>query len=294
MATLTHVFNHGPSASDFARTYNARTGGCNLHLATHLISLVKHHFPPLSATTIASPLRILDNACGPLVLTTALLDDDDVRACAGVEIDAVDVNAAFVANNQLLIDAMEIRPGVKVATAVMDGMDLGFPDSTFDVSFTSLAIFAFPDPVLGARELYRTLKPGGVAALTTWKRVGWLPLLHEVERLVRPGGEVTGFPFLEPWTVAGKLASTLREGGFEHVVEGEVVSYAWYDGEEKVVECISETLKMLLGSSWGGKEQEEISEGLRRVMMGGSECVLRGEGGKVGCEMVAWTGVGRK
>lgn len=144
-----------------------------------------------------------------------------------MHISAVDLNEAFVEDNRVVIDAMDLRKGVTVQTAVMNGMDLEFPDDVFDVSFTSLGIFAFPDPVKGARELYGTLKPGGVAALTTWKRVGWLPFLHEVERLVRPGEALTQFPFLEAWGVPGKLAETLREGGFGDVVEDEVVSFAW-------------------------------------------------------------------
>ena len=228
------------------------------------------------------------------MLTNAILHDADIKSYTSVHISAVDINEAFINHNLASIAAMSPRDGIKIDTAVMNGMDLHFPNDTFDISFTSIAIFAFPDPVKGARELYRTLKPGGIAALTTWKHVGWLPLLHEVEQLVWPGKALTQFPFLDAWTVPGKLASVLREGGFTDVVEGEVVSYAWFEGEEKAAESVSETLKLLVGSGWGEVEWEEMREGIRRVLAAGSEFVKRGEGGKVGFEMVAWTGVGRK
>jgi SAM-dependent methyltransferase len=293
-STMTTMYQHGPSASEFARTYNDRTGGCNIRLATHLIALVKPYLPPTTAASAAEPLRILDNACGPLVLTNAILHDEDIKAYANVHISAVDFNEAFIENNQGIIDAMEYRKGVTIQTAVMNGMDLKFPDDVFDVSFTSLGIFAFPDPVKGARELYRTLKPGGVAALTTWKRVGWVSFLHEVEKRVRPGEALTQFPFLEAWSVPGKLAETLREGGFGDVVEDEVVSYAWFEGEEGAARSLSETVEMLVGRNWGEGGKEKMYEGLRRGMEGGSELMRRGDGGKVGFEMVAWTGVGRK
>lgn len=132
-----------------------------------------------------------------------------------------------------------------------------------------------------------------MAALTTWKRVAWLPLLHAVERIIRPDKQLTTFPFLEAWQVPGKLARTLEEGGFREVVEDEVVSWAWFEGVEVAAKVLVETLGMLGWEGWTEGEKAEMRVGLERGMEGGSEFVRR-EGGKVGFEMVAWTGVGRK
>ncbi|KAF6236902.1 hypothetical protein HO173_005193 [Letharia columbiana] len=208
-----HNHAHVPSTAfsgDMAQTYSQRTGGCNIVLADHLISLITPSLPPPTTTP---SLRILDNACGPMVLTTQCLLDPSIATYPSVHISAVDLSADFIAANRTAISTRSTL-GPKVDTAVMDGADLRFADDTFDVSFTSLGIFAFPDPVRGARELYRTLKPGGVTAATTWKGVGWLPLLHAVEEeVLQPGRAKTRLPFLEPWAVAGKLEATLREGG---------------------------------------------------------------------------------
>jgi len=282
---------HSGFKGDMERSYNARTGGCNISLANHLISLVTPSLPPQT-----SPLRILDNACGPAVLTSVCLQTAAITEHKTVHISAVDLSEDFITNNQSLIDSTPswTTNSIMVDTAVMNGMDLHFPSNTFDVSFTSLAIFAFPDPVKGSAELHRTLKPGGVAAFTTWKDVGWLPLLHEVEAIVKPGKELTTFPMLEPWRVPGQLERTLREGGFEDVVESSVVVHAWYETEEKAAESLTETLKLMVGKGWSDEEKERMEGGLLDSFRNGSEYAVYGDGGKVGFEMIAWTGVGRK
>lgn len=179
----------------------------------------------------------------------------------------------------------------------MDGTDLQFPDSTFDISFTSLGIFGFADPVKGARELHRTLKPGGVTAATTWKRVDWLPLLHEVEELLKPGQPKTTLPFLEPWQVPGKLAQTLRDGGFQKVEESEIEAVAWWDDVEAAAHWITATLKMMVGPSWSEGEKEMMEDGFRRGLergiREGSGLVVT-DGARVGFRNVAFSGVGWK
>ncbi|CAF9923087.1 hypothetical protein IMSHALPRED_005848 [Imshaugia aleurites] len=286
--------SHFPSiafAGDMAKTYNQRTGGCNITLANHLINLIAPSLPPPSTTPT---LRILDNACGPLVLTTQCLLNPHLTSYPSLHISAVDLSPDFIAANLTTIaNSPTFHAGgrANVDTAIMDGTSLSFPASTFDLSFTSLGIFAFPDPVAGARELYRTLKPGGVTAATTWKSVGWLPLLHEVEELLRPGQAKTRIAFLEPWCVPGKLAGTLREGGFDRVEEREVEGVAWWEGVEEAAFWMAATVRMLVG--WGEEEKGGMEGGFRVVLERGGG-VVRREGGRVGIAMVAFAGVGWK
>ena len=287
--TPDHV--HSIFEGDMAESYNSRTGGCNILLADHLISLITPHLPPST-----SPLRILDNACGPAVLTTQCLKNHAIISHPALHISAVDISADFISANRALIASHPeyTSNSVTIDTEIMNGMDLKFPNDTFDISFTSLALFAFPDPVKGTSELHRTLKPNGIAALTTWKNPGWLSLLHEVERRLRPGQELTRFPMLEIWSVPGKLAQTLREGGFQDVEEGEVRAYALWESLEEAAEKMCETLRMMVGKGWSEGEKEKMAEGFKEVMREGWGELIRSKGGRVGFEMVAWTGVGRK
>jgi ubiquinone/menaquinone biosynthesis C-methylase UbiE len=52
----------------------------------------------------------------------------------------------------------------------MDMSNISGPkDEMFTHSITCMGVFAFPDPVKGVREIYRTLQVGGTAVVTTWK-----------------------------------------------------------------------------------------------------------------------------
>ena len=213
-----------------------------------------------------------------------------------MHISAIDLSKDFIEANRALISSHPdwTTDGKLVDTDVMNGMELRFEDNNFDASFTSLGFFAFPGPVKGVSELYRTLKPGSVAALMTWKCVGSMPLLRKVEKIVRPGNELTRFPLLEAWLVPGKLAQTLRYGGFKDVTESDVLGHAWWPSMEEAANKICETLRLMVGSDWTTGEKEKMEEGFWEVMKGGSEHMRGGECGKVGFEMVAWTGLAKK
>ena len=77
---------------------------------------------------------------------------------------------------------------------VMDGQDSRFQDGLFDINVTNLGIFFFPDPVKGTKEIYRTLKPGGKAAVTTCKFSGMSPVFYAVQEVIQPAKPITQNP----------------------------------------------------------------------------------------------------
>lgn len=51
---------------------------------------------------------------------------------------------------------------------IMDAQKIAFPDATFSHVFLSFGLPIMDDPVTAAREIYRTLKPGGTAVTAFW------------------------------------------------------------------------------------------------------------------------------
>ena len=239
-----------------ADTYNARTGGCNVRLSNAMLSRTLPHFPTPSALQKAGdkPLRILDSASGPLVLTMQLLLDPSFlptysssNRSPGIEIVAGEISADFIKANHASLGTAPLYTGlpgnVKVTADSLDGQDLSrFAANHFDASFTSLALFAYPDPAAGARELYRTLKPGGVTAASSWKFLGWHDIFHAVERHLGRQGPETKFELVETWFPPGKLKALFEGAGFagDDVAEEGVPVEAWWGSVEEAAKCIAQ------------------------------------------------------
>lgn len=60
----------------------------------------------------------------------------------------------------------------------MDGQKLEFGDNEFDFAFSMFGLMFFPDRLAGFREMYRTLKPGGRAAVSSWAPVSDSPVMQ--------------------------------------------------------------------------------------------------------------------
>lgn len=108
--------------------------------------------------------RIYDNACGPGDVTKALLEAGNLPD--GAIIEATDINAAYLDEFKNEMKGNETSP---VTVQAMDSTALTYPDNNFSLSIASLALAYVSDDVAVARELRRTLAPGGTGIVTVWK-----------------------------------------------------------------------------------------------------------------------------
>jgi len=105
--------------------------------------------------------KVLDVACGPGTLSLLIQAET-------MDIHAIDFSPGMLA----CLDREIAERGItNIRTYHMDGQQLAFGDGEFDWAFSIFGLMFFPDREQGFREIWRTLKPGGRAAITSWAPV---------------------------------------------------------------------------------------------------------------------------
>lgn len=156
--------------------------------------------------------RVVDVGCGTGSLTFALAERADI-----VSIDAIDFESAFV-------EALRARTTDPRITARQgDACALPYADGQFDRALSLLVLHFVSEPHRAAAELFRVIRPGGVAAATVWDTYGGMPSQRifwdtvaalEPSAVARRAGAV-----VRPMTQPGELAAAFRQAGFQDVTE---------------------------------------------------------------------------
>jgi SAM-dependent methyltransferase len=128
--------------------------------------------------------HVLDVAAGPG--TVALL-----AARKGAQVTAVDFSPAMIDHLYHFIEEEKLS---NIDARVGDGQRLALSSDTFDVSFSLFGLIYYADRGQGFFELFRTLKPGGRAIISSWVPVERVPSLKTL------------------WTIVGELAPELPNG----------------------------------------------------------------------------------
>lgn len=251
-----------PSAAEFfdsgAAKYENSTGGSTRDVAISLLQLPQ--LQDLPAKSI-----ILDNACG-----TAIVAEEIILRCKKIgvpipEVRAVDPAGKMVSIAQSKITALGAQDECKVA--VMPGEKLDFPDDYFTHSITNMGILFFSDGAAGAREIYRTLKPGGWAVVTSWSDLGYLKgVIQPAQKVARPDDKPFVLPVPPVWFTPSHVKKVLEDdGGFKNVELQEVVAH--YGGAN-----LSELQQRLLDifiqlwSNWSDEEKTTFKAAIAKCL----------------------------
>ncbi|KAH6642174.1 S-adenosyl-L-methionine-dependent methyltransferase [Boeremia exigua] len=186
------------SGAQKVATYETTGGLVTTQFAGHNLALIS----PIQHDSI-----IHDNACGSGTVSRLILSN--TSAPGNIKIYATDIDPPFLSAFQYT--AKEQAWPISISNQKSEA--LNFPDNTFTHSLTNIAIFFTSSAGLdGAKEIYRTLQPGGTAVVNCWAYVTWLLPVKTVHDIIRPGK-----PFPTPviaWHDRQHIQKVMREAGF--------------------------------------------------------------------------------
>jgi ubiquinone/menaquinone biosynthesis C-methylase UbiE len=243
---------------------------------------------------IASPdAVVLDNACG-----TAIVAEEIIRRCrrentALPRIYAADSKDMMTGLATAKLQNLDVGDRVTVHTTA--GEQLEFADNTFTHSVTSCGFPFFEDADAGAREVFRTLRPGGVAVVTSAAQLAY------VNAVIKPG-HLAAKPnepgFVDPtpprWQDQAQMEKCLRDAGFENVTT--TTHTAYYAGEtrEKLVETLL-GLWWMVKPDWSADERARFEATVTELTAKTAvECTMWDGRPGIGFEMVFIVVIGRK
>ncbi|CAI6335543.1 unnamed protein product [Periconia digitata] len=153
---------------------------------------------------------IIDVACGTGAGTAALVAQ--IKDATNLSIKGVEWNEEMLATY-----AQKAKDNSWPAEAIhQDVQKLSIADDTFSHAIGTAVLSALPrDAVPALREVYRTLKPGGVAVFNSWAHVPNMEPIRTASRLTRPQGSPLPRDKMKKWEDHNFLRRIFKQSGFE-------------------------------------------------------------------------------
>lgn len=192
--------------SQFASVYFRQTGHSTLNILKDIIT----ENVQTSAHPIGPDSVVHDNAAGPGIGAAALV------AC--LPKDQLPKEMLVSDNVPMMVTAaresLDASPLPNVECKELDSHDLSsVPENYFTHSIDNFSIFTFVHPADVVRETYRTLRPGGLAVITCWRRFAPKFIVHAAQKTIRPDLPLMRTPGPE-FTEEGVLQKVVEENGF--------------------------------------------------------------------------------
>lgn len=180
------------------------SGNGPLQIAKAAIS----HLPTVTPRSV-----IHDNGCGDGNVTRVILSSR-LRVGWPARIHATDIDDESL---QYLDDDAR-QSGWPVTTGLVPAQELGYPDKSFTHSIMNCVLYRLSDAdaITACQQMYRTLKPGGVAVVTVWAEVPHRMALQAAHKVTRPpGSEPLMGAAVWRWEDGIRLKKSLEAGGFK-------------------------------------------------------------------------------
>lgn len=170
-----------------------------LTIAKYIVTILPA-FPPNAI--------IHDSACGLGPVTESILATSPPDS---IKIHATDFAPPMAA----IYNQIATGKGWPCRAEIMDVQKLSFPDAIFSHVFLSFGLPIINDPVAAAKEMYRTLAPGGTAVTAFWLHIPQGECAQKVRRAVwGPDARLSIEPRPEH-SDRGFLKRLMMQGGFD-------------------------------------------------------------------------------
>jgi SAM-dependent methyltransferase len=172
----------------------------------------------MDVANVSTGQRALDVGCGPGALAAEL---HQLLGPHGVA--AIDPSPPFVEACAHRLRGADVR----LATAE----ELPFPDDSFDVTLSQLAVNFMRDPPTGVREMTRVTRPGGTVAAAVWDYAGEMTILRRFwDAAVRldPRAAESDEGHSMPYCTPDELGRLWRDAGLQEPAAAPLVVEAGY------------------------------------------------------------------
>ncbi|KAL4778688.1 S-adenosyl-L-methionine-dependent methyltransferase [Aspergillus varians] len=259
--------------------YERMTGGCTREVAQFLLTLE----PRVDESSL-----ILDNACGTGIITSEIYGQ---LPDAKPKIAAADLAPSMVANfrSKATSQGWLTEGNDSLTVSIMDAENLTYPDNMFTHSYTNLGFPFFPDGDKAAGHVYRTLKAGGTAFISTWLSLGYLRPVQKAQLAVRSNSTLWEPPMPKEWSTKEKLVAVLEAGGFRRdkiQVQTKAVRYRGEDLQD-LLDIMKTSFLGYVTKGWSDTEKEQWVRELANSLSDKEKAAAS-------VEMVSWVAVAQK